>query len=118
MSRLISQSWLLLHLSQMVLQCRQLMDLRTGEVIGTGRRRRAAPRLYILDSLRLPSLATSPAHSVHAEMGSISDAERELQLVEEKIHDAEQHCKLQLMVFVDVTKVRLQTLDGSSSLQN
>lgn len=28
--------------------------------------------------------------SVHAEMGSISDAERELQLVEEKIHDAEQ----------------------------
>ncbi|XP_008675498.1 uncharacterized protein [Zea mays] len=31
-----------------------------GEVIGTSRRRRAAPRLYILDSLRLPSLATSP----------------------------------------------------------
>ncbi|EER98630.1 hypothetical protein BDA96_02G160800 [Sorghum bicolor] len=28
--------------------------------------------------------------SAHAEMGSISDAERELQLVEEKIHDAEQ----------------------------
>jgi structural maintenance of chromosomes protein 6 len=30
------------------------------------------------------------SESVHAEMGSISDAERELQLVEEKIHDAEQ----------------------------
>ena len=28
--------------------------------------------------------------SAHAEMGSISDAEHELQLVEEKIHDAEQ----------------------------
>jgi hypothetical protein len=39
-----------------------VQDLRTGEVIGTGRRRRAAPRLYILDSLWLPSLSTSPAH--------------------------------------------------------
>jgi hypothetical protein len=28
-----------------------VQDLRTGKVIGTGRRRRAAPRLYILDSL-------------------------------------------------------------------
>lgn len=32
--------------------------------------------------------------SAHAEMGSISDAEHELQLVEGKIHDAEQVCYL------------------------
>jgi hypothetical protein len=41
-------------------------------VIGTGRRRRAAPRLYILDSLRLPSLATSPAYVLSATLASIA----------------------------------------------
>ena len=49
-----------------------VQDLRTGEVIGTGRRRRAAPRLYILDSLRLPSLATSPAHVLSATLASVA----------------------------------------------
>ncbi|XP_035817183.1 uncharacterized isoform X8 [Zea mays] len=49
-----------------------MQDLRTGEVIGTGRRRRAAPRLYILDSLRLSSLATSPAHVLSATLASIA----------------------------------------------
>jgi hypothetical protein len=47
-------------------------DLRTGEVIGTSRRRRAAPRLYILDSLRLPSLATSPVHVLSATLASVA----------------------------------------------
>jgi hypothetical protein len=37
-----------------------VQDLRIGEVIGTGRRRRAAPRLYILDTLCLPSSTTYP----------------------------------------------------------
>jgi hypothetical protein len=41
-------------------------------VIGTGRRRRAAPRLYILDSLRLPSLATSPAHVLSATLAFVA----------------------------------------------
>jgi hypothetical protein len=49
-----------------------VQDLRTGEVIGTGRRRRAAPRLYILDSFRLPSLATSPAHVLSATLSSVA----------------------------------------------
>jgi hypothetical protein len=49
-----------------------VQDLRTGEVIGTGHRRRAAPRLYILDSLRLPSLATSPAHVLSATLTSVA----------------------------------------------
>jgi len=43
-----------------------VQDLRTGEVIGTGRRRRAAPRLYILDTLRLPSSTASPARVLSA----------------------------------------------------
>jgi hypothetical protein len=30
-----------------------VQDRRTGDVIGTGRRRRSAPRIYILDTLRL-----------------------------------------------------------------
>jgi len=43
-----------------------VQDLRTGEVIGTGRRRRAAPRLYILNTLRLPSSTASPARVLSA----------------------------------------------------
>ncbi|KAL5649539.1 hypothetical protein ACJX0J_040348, partial [Zea mays] len=58
-------------------------DLRTGEVIGTGRRRKAAPRLYILDSLRLPSLATSPAH-----VTAYRKEEREKSLLEKKMTGA------------------------------
>jgi hypothetical protein len=49
-----------------------VQDLRTGEVIGTGCLCRAAPRLYILDSLRLPSLATSPAHVLLATLASVA----------------------------------------------
>jgi hypothetical protein len=49
-----------------------VQDLRTGEVIGTGRRCRAAPRLYILDTLRLPSLATSLAHVLSGTLASVA----------------------------------------------
>jgi hypothetical protein len=38
-----------------------VQDHRTGDVIGTGRHRKSAPRLYILDTLHLPSSTTSPA---------------------------------------------------------
>uniref|UniRef100_A0A0A9EZ55 GAG-pre-integrase domain-containing protein n=1 Tax=Arundo donax TaxID=35708 RepID=A0A0A9EZ55_ARUDO len=38
-----------------------VQDLRSGTVIGTGHRRRGAPSLYILDTLRLPSSAASTA---------------------------------------------------------
>jgi hypothetical protein len=38
-----------------------VQDGRTGVVIGTGRRRKSAHRLYILDTLHLPSSTTSPA---------------------------------------------------------
>jgi hypothetical protein len=37
-------------------------DRHTEDVIGIGRRRKSSPRLYILDTLRLPSYHTSPAH--------------------------------------------------------
>jgi hypothetical protein len=43
-----------------------VQDRRTGDVIGTGRRRKSSPRLYILNTLCLPSYHTSPAHVIVA----------------------------------------------------
>jgi hypothetical protein len=45
-----------------------VQDRHTGDVIGTGRRRKSSPRLYILDTLRLPSYHTTTTH-VHATSG-------------------------------------------------
>jgi hypothetical protein len=39
-----------------------VQDRQTGVVIGTGCRRKSAPHLYILDTLRLPSSTPSSAH--------------------------------------------------------
>jgi len=44
----------------------------------------------VVNSLHILNEKCFTPESAHAEMGSISDAEHELQLVEEKIHDAEQ----------------------------
>jgi hypothetical protein len=43
-----------------------VQDRHTGDVIGTGRRRKSSPRIYILDTLRLPSYHTSPPHVLAA----------------------------------------------------
>jgi hypothetical protein len=39
-----------------------IQDCRSGEVIGTGHRRKGASSLYVLDTLRLPSSVPSTAH--------------------------------------------------------
>ncbi|XP_039809676.1 structural maintenance of chromosomes protein 6B-like isoform X4 [Panicum virgatum] len=44
----------------------------------------------VVNSLHILNAKCFTPESAHAEMGSISDAEHELQLVEEKIHDAQQ----------------------------
>jgi hypothetical protein len=43
-----------------------VQDRHTGDVIGTGRRRKSSPRLYILNTLRLPSYHTSTPHVLAA----------------------------------------------------
>jgi hypothetical protein len=53
-----------------------VQDHRTGAVIGTGRRRRTAPRLYILDTLRLPPPTTSTTNVLFvASISSVSFAQ-------------------------------------------
>jgi hypothetical protein len=43
-----------------------VQDRKTGDVIGTGRRRKTSPRLYILDTLCLPSNHTTTSHVLAA----------------------------------------------------
>jgi hypothetical protein len=49
-----------------------VQNRRTGDVIGTGHCRRSAPRLYILDTLRLPSSTASSSHVLSAALASIA----------------------------------------------
>jgi hypothetical protein len=43
-----------------------VQDRRTWDVIGTGRHCKAAPRLYILNTLHLPSSTASSSHVLFA----------------------------------------------------
>jgi transposase InsO family protein len=43
-----------------------VQNRKTGDVIGTGRRRKSSPRLYILDTFRLPSSPTTTPHVLAA----------------------------------------------------
>jgi len=49
-----------------------VQDRQGGAVIGTGRRRKGAPSLYVLDTLRLPSSNVSSAHVSSAASASTS----------------------------------------------
>jgi hypothetical protein len=52
-----------------------VQDRRTWDVIGTGCHRRSAPRLYILDTLCLPSYHTSTARAFAASASAASFAQ-------------------------------------------
>jgi len=49
-----------------------IQDRRSGQVIGTGHRRKGASSLYVLDTLRLPSSVGSPASVSSAALSSAS----------------------------------------------
>jgi hypothetical protein len=49
-----------------------VQDRRTGDVFGTSRHRKAAPGLYILDTLRLPSSTTTLSHVLSAALASVA----------------------------------------------
>jgi hypothetical protein len=52
-----------------------VQDRHTGDVIGTGHRRKYSPRLYILDTLPLPSYHTSTPHVLAASGSTTSFAQ-------------------------------------------